>query len=88
MESLVTRSTKLYWQKTDEQRFQIPDGKMLLQRFLPKLPRSGEPLSLSYSVKLLREKTFANFDVLLLFAKFSPRNLGAWHLLVAPVSNL
>ena len=34
---------------------------------------------LPYSRKLLREKTFANFTVLWLFAKVFPRNLGAWH---------
>ena len=36
-----------------------------------------------YSGKLSREKTFVNFEVLCGYSqKFSPRNLGAWHLLV------
>ena len=33
---------------------------------------------LSYSRKISREKTFANFAVLWLFANFSLQNVGAW----------
>ena len=32
-----------------------------------------------YSGKLSREKFFANFKVLWLFAKVSPQNLGLWY---------
>ena len=39
------------------------------------------------SISQSREKTFAKFDVLWLFTKVSLQNLGAWHPLVAPVSN-
>ena len=57
--------------------------------------------SILYSRKLLREKTFANFEVLWLFAevftfsKFggvasfgSTSPLGVWHPLAAPAKNL
>ena len=44
-------------------------------------------LIIPYSRKLSREKTFANFEILWLFASFSPQNLGAWHLLAAAASN-
>ena len=32
------------------------------------------------------EKTFPNFEVLSLFVKISPQNLGAWHLLAAQLA--